>query len=294
MRPRCEHAHAVGEGEGLLLVVGDEHRGGPGVAQDGLDVVPHLRAEVGVEVGERLVEEQQGGRGRQRPRHRHPLLLAAGQLVRVAAAEPGQPHQVEHVADPRPPRRPVQAVQAEADIVVHGEVGEERVVLEHDADAARLGRHEAPGARHHLAAEAHRAGVGGLEAGDEPEGGGLPAAGGAEQGDDLALLDREGQAVHRGRLVRRRSASRRRRGSGAPRAQRRARTSGFTGVSGALPSSTDRQLSTARRAISTPRRVGGAGDVGSQDHVGEPDQARDGPWAPPRRRRGPPPRSSPP
>src|SRR3984957_9766350 len=38
------------------------------------------------------------GRGGQRPRDRDPLLLAAGELVRVTAAEIGQPDQVEHLS----------------------------------------------------------------------------------------------------------------------------------------------------------------------------------------------------
>jgi hypothetical protein len=44
-------------------------------------------AQVGVEVGERLVEQHMSsGRGRERARQRHALLLAAGELVRVLAA----------------------------------------------------------------------------------------------------------------------------------------------------------------------------------------------------------------
>ena len=121
--------------------------GGP---QDLLDLVAHLRAQVGVEVREGLVEEQQRGRGRQRARHRHPLLLAAGQLVGVAPRR----------SSPRPTRSRIRApgrrapargrrAQAEGDIVRDGEVGEQRVVLEDDADAPRP-----PGGRSGLPARA--------------------------------------------------------------------------------------------------------------------------------------------
>jgi hypothetical protein len=46
---------AVGEGERLFLVVGDENRGGPRVLEDLHDFFPELGAEVGVQIGEWLV-----------------------------------------------------------------------------------------------------------------------------------------------------------------------------------------------------------------------------------------------
>src|SRR3989304_588816 len=62
--PRGHDAHGVSQGEGFLLVVGDEDGGGAGVPQDGLDLVPHLRAKVGIEIREGLVEQDEsGGRG---------------------------------------------------------------------------------------------------------------------------------------------------------------------------------------------------------------------------------------
>src|SRR5258705_364651 len=118
--PMREDAHAIGDGEGLLLIVRDEDRGGLRVPENGLDLLPHLRAKVGVQVGERLVEEQQGGSGRQRAGHRHPLLLPAGQLVRVAVAEPPQADQVEHPRHPSPAGRPRQPAEAEADTGFYG------------------------------------------------------------------------------------------------------------------------------------------------------------------------------
>ena len=56
--PRVQHADLVGDGEGFLLVVGHEDRRRFRGAEDLLHLVAHLRAQVGVEVRERLVEEQ--------------------------------------------------------------------------------------------------------------------------------------------------------------------------------------------------------------------------------------------
>ena len=48
-----------------------------------LDQVEHLGLDRRVEAGRRLVQHQQVGVGGERHREHHPLLLAAGQLVRV-------------------------------------------------------------------------------------------------------------------------------------------------------------------------------------------------------------------
>src|SRR5438309_210445 len=53
-----QHADAIGDGERLLLIVGHEDRRGGGVAQDAPDLLPHLRAQVRVQIRERLVEQE--------------------------------------------------------------------------------------------------------------------------------------------------------------------------------------------------------------------------------------------
>ena len=56
---------------------------------DALDLGAHLDAQLGVEVGERLVEQQQPRLQHQRAGDRDALLLAAGELRGIALAEPG-------------------------------------------------------------------------------------------------------------------------------------------------------------------------------------------------------------
>ena len=92
MPARLHDDHPVADGQRLGLVVGHEDRGGAGLPQHADQLGPDLRAQVLVERGERLVEEYHGRPGREGPRQRHPLLLTAGQLVRVAAGQMPEPH----------------------------------------------------------------------------------------------------------------------------------------------------------------------------------------------------------
>ena len=73
----AHHHQAVGHGQRLLLVVGHHHGGQPELALQLADLDPHVLAQLGVEIGQRLVEQQHVGPEHQRARQRHALLLAA-------------------------------------------------------------------------------------------------------------------------------------------------------------------------------------------------------------------------
>ena len=87
--------------------------------------------------------------------------------------------------------------EAEGDIVADGEVREQREVLEHQPDAAPLGRHETVRPRHLLAVDQHAARGRALDAGGDPEQGRLAAARRSEQAEDLRRRDVEADAVER-------------------------------------------------------------------------------------------------
>ncbi|GAA2710541.1 hypothetical protein GCM10010429_26110 [Micromonospora olivasterospora] len=143
-------------GQRLALVVGDQHAGGAVGAQRLPHVGPQLGAQLRVQGAERLVQQHQRRPGRQRPGHRDPLLLAAGELVRHPRAVPGEADQVEHLLDPAGAAGgPVQAV---ADVVRDGQVREQRPLLRHDGDAAAVRRdvHAVP--EHRPAGDRDRAG----------------------------------------------------------------------------------------------------------------------------------------
>ena len=96
----AHHRDPVGERQGLLLVVRDVQDRRPHAPLEGLQLDPHLLAQPGVQVRQRLVEEQDRGIGRQGAGERHALLLAAGELVRVPPIQAVEPGQLEQARDP--------------------------------------------------------------------------------------------------------------------------------------------------------------------------------------------------
>jgi hypothetical protein len=108
---------------------------------------------------------------------RHPLLLAARELVRLLALVARQPDQLEHLAHGARDRGPVAALhpQTIGHVLEYREMGKQRVVLEHEADAALVGQD----VRDVAAADQDGALVGLLEARDHAQGRRLAAARGA-------------------------------------------------------------------------------------------------------------------
>src|SRR5690606_37172381 len=87
-------------------------------------------------------------------------------------------------------------LQPERHVLAHGEVREERVVLEHEPDAAPLRRHGDAVADERLPVERDGPAVGRLEAGDAAERRRLPAPARAEERERLALHDLEREAIY--------------------------------------------------------------------------------------------------
>ena len=83
--------------EGLLLVVGDEHRGDAELALHLADGAAQLLADLGVERTEGLIEQQHLGLVREGACHRDALLLAAGQLRRQALVHALERHQAQQL-----------------------------------------------------------------------------------------------------------------------------------------------------------------------------------------------------
>jgi hypothetical protein len=111
----------------------------------------------------------------------------------LAIEELGQPEHGGRLAHQPSPLRLVDVAgeQRELDVLAHRLVRVERVALEHHRDVPVLGLD----AGDHLAADAHRA-VGGLvEPGDHAQRGGLPAAGRAEEHEELAIGHVEREVV---------------------------------------------------------------------------------------------------
>ena len=189
------HRDAVGETERLGLVVRHEDRGDPHRALDGAQLVAHALAELPVQRGQRLVEQQDARLVHERASQGHPLLHAARQLGRALAAGAIQPHELERVTDTALDLRRRQAplAQAERHVLAHGEMRKQRVGLEDHAEAAQVRRP----VRDVGAVDQDPAGRRRHEARDEIERGRLAAAGRPEQRQELALVDREVERIHR-------------------------------------------------------------------------------------------------
>ena len=171
--------------------MGDEQRAGARRAQDRGDLLAQRLAQAGVEGGERLVEQDHLGVGRQRAGERDPLALAAGELVRVGLGAAAQPDEVERLADA------LAARGAEADVGRDVEVREQRALLEDHPDPALLGLDPVAVRGDGAPADPHAAGVGALEARDHPQQRRLAGAAGAEQRDDRAAGDPQAGSVDR-------------------------------------------------------------------------------------------------
>ena len=135
-----QHRDPVGDVERLLLVVGDQDGGDVDLVVEAAQPRPQVRADLGVEGAERLVEQQHLRVDGERAGQRHPLALAAGELGRVAVLEAVQPDDLEQLVDAALDLGlgPLADRQAERDVVAHRHVLERRVVLEDEADAALL------------------------------------------------------------------------------------------------------------------------------------------------------------
>ena len=167
--------------------MGDVHGGDPELLLDLPQLRPHLHPEFGVQVAEGLIQQQDLLPHHQRPGKGHPLLLAAGELLREP---PIQSLEVEHLQHLRHLAvlfllgRLFQ-LQAVGDVLIHRHVGKQRILLEHQRRIALEGRQPV----HPLAVHQD---VALLRLGKPRQlahQGGLAAAGGAQQRHERPLGD---------------------------------------------------------------------------------------------------------
>ena len=186
-------------------IVADEDVGHAEALLQRAHQVDDLRLDGDVERRHRLVGHDQPGLDRQRTGDRQPLALAAGEFVRIAPGMIGpEAHQLQQFADPGAPRGfgPGQAMQHQR-FAQHGAHRHARIergvrVLEDHLHALAPGAHRLVAERQQiLALEAHLAGGGLEQAQHQTADRRLAAARFAHDGEGLALLEMEVDAVDR-------------------------------------------------------------------------------------------------
>ncbi len=189
---------AIRHRERLFLVVRDVDERDADVALDVLELDLEFLAELQVERAEGLVQEQHGREVDQGARERDSLLLASGQLARLALGLGREADAVELGGDAAGHLIPGDALaaQAEGDVLLHAEVREERVALEDRVGRPLEGRQIDDVDAVDQDAAVARA----LEAGDHPQRRRLAAAARPEQREELAPRDRQIDRADRGEV----------------------------------------------------------------------------------------------
>ena len=158
------------------------------------DLGAHLDAELGVEVGERLVHEVDLGGADDGAAHGDALALAAGEGGGLAVEELLEVEDAGGLADGLVDRVGVDLAELEREghVLVHGHVRVQRVGLEDHGDVAVLGLDVVD----HATVDLEGAGGDVLEAGDHAQRRGLAAAGRADEDDELLVGDLEVEVLH--------------------------------------------------------------------------------------------------
>ena len=137
-----QHQHALAEEGRLVDAVGDEQDGHAGLLPDPAQLLVEAVARDLVERAERLVHQQDLRVADQRAGDRDALALAAGQLVRIGVGAVLQAHQFQQFVRRAAALAAGAAadLQRQLDVLQRGAPGQQRRVLEHEADVAALAR----------------------------------------------------------------------------------------------------------------------------------------------------------
>ena len=191
---RVHHRDAVRYTHRFFLIVGDEDAGDAPVAQQRLQLDLHRFAQLAVQRGKRLVQQQKVGAHHKRARHRDALLLATRQPRDRPVGKVLHPHQRQRLGHGRGRvtlAHPACA-QAEGHVLRDRQMREQRIVLEHDRDVALVRRQRgyiAPRKDHRPVVRRH-------QPRDDAQKRGLATPGRAQERDKLAPGHAKVHPVH--------------------------------------------------------------------------------------------------
>ena len=124
-----EHQDTIGHCHGFFGIVGHHNRRCACLNETSSSILPKLTAKGSIDAGEGLIQQHHSGIGGQCPDQRDSLLLASGQRIRVAGRQIDQPNAVEQLIHLAVALRRWNLLEAKADVLRHGEMREQRMVL---------------------------------------------------------------------------------------------------------------------------------------------------------------------
>ena len=173
----------------------------PGLFDNPPQIIAQPQPQLRIQVGQRLIQQQQPRRINHRPRQRHALHLPARKLRHRPVGIGRQIHQLQRLRHRRLHRRPAHFARAQrvGDILPHRHMRPHRVGLEHHPHIAQPRRHQHPLARrgHQIPAEADLPARRMLQPGHAAQGRGLAAARRAQQHHNLPGSDGKTHPIHR-------------------------------------------------------------------------------------------------
>ena len=175
--------------------MGYEHRRSPARPQDFRHIPLELLPQPRIQIGKRLIQQQNIRPRRQRPAQRHPLLLPPRKLMRHPPAQPRKPHQIQRFPD-TPPAIPI-LPQPIANILLHRKMRKQRPLLKHHPDAPPFRGQPTPRRTNHPPPDRDFPRIRPLETRDQPQSRSLAAPARPQQRQDLPRLQRQIQPIHR-------------------------------------------------------------------------------------------------
>ena len=169
--------------------MGDIDEGDPHLLLDPLQLVLHVLSQPQIQGAQGFIQQQDLGLVHQGPGDGDALHLAAGELIHLPFLKAGHAHQAEHFSHPPGDLLLLQLFEAETegDVLVYVQMGKEGVALEDRIDLAFMGRDiiNPHTVKQHITGS--RLG----KATDDPQGRGLAATAGAQQCEELGIIDIE-------------------------------------------------------------------------------------------------------
>ena len=190
---------AVAHRQSLGLIVGHVQGGDAELTLQGSDLRTGLHTELGIQVGQRLIHEEDLRLTNDCTAHGHALTLTTGQSLRLTIEVLGQVEDLSGLLDALADLflRGAGDLQGEAHVVGDGHVRVQSVVLEDHCDVAVLRLHRGD----IIATDEDATLVDLFQAGQHAQSRGLTAARRADQHQELAVLNVKIQIIHRGLIV---------------------------------------------------------------------------------------------